>query len=105
GFDELLNALDQHDGVTRVFGAIANCAGLQDVAMIRGFTRLECPTFRTSGQDNPDLEALFARSLQAGVIVIIEDIPNAPRDIPGQIIARLDPYPPRPAFILYDLSP
>ncbi|MFN8527062.1 MAG: hypothetical protein U0670_00420 [Anaerolineae bacterium] len=48
GFDELLNAHDQQDGVTRVFGAIANCAGLQDVAMIRGFTRLEYPTFRTS---------------------------------------------------------
>ncbi len=99
GLAQVLAALPSD--AERVIGILSNCQGLRYLAAQRDL--IECPPLRPDGQDIEALTALLEASRQPGTYAILEALPYAPAQSPGQAVAVIEAG--RPTLTVYRLAP
>ncbi len=109
GFERAFDALDAQTGVTSVIGILPNCQAFRYMGLARRFEpEIICPPTRSDGQDRDALIQLMQSSQNAGVYVLLDDVPYLPATAPGQLIETIRVQTrglQRPMLRLFDRSP
>jgi hypothetical protein len=87
----------------RVIGLLPNCLSLKYSAL--DTLTVECPRINPNGDDIPALRELVASSRAPGVMVVKENSPYVPQDIPGEVVYEVERPTGRTTLTVYDLAP
>jgi hypothetical protein len=101
GLEQVLDALPSD--VQQVIGVLSNCQGLRYIASPRMRALILCPPLRPDGQDIEAITTLLEESRRPGIYTVLEALPYAPAQSPGQQIAVIDVG--RPTLSIYSLAP
>lgn len=102
GLDEIQAFLESSDA-DRVIGLLPNCLSLHYM-MVNSLT-IDCPRINPNGEDIPQHEALVESNRAPGVIVIHENSPYVPADIPGEALYTVERPGGLSTLTVYDLTP
>lgn len=87
----------------RVIGLLPNCLSLKYSTL--DTLTVDCPRVNPNGEDIPVLYDLVVRSRAPGVMVVKENSPYVPQDIPGEIVYEVARPGDLTVLTVYDLSP